>query len=132
MGLPSGIGPMKADECQIAPVPFKAFVDALLAWHRRTSHTVMAALAEGFVATVLVLAERAGIEVNWQPAGYRSRPARSPHARTCGDGRGAGRDPVLARFLRVSRGPPHNAFTTDDARPCSAGGGGSGGGGGGP
>ncbi|WDT59807.1 DUF6086 family protein [Streptomyces sp. G7(2002)] len=70
VGLPSGIGPMKADECQIDPVPFKAFVDALLAWHRRTSHAVMAALAEGFVAAVLVLAERAGIEVNWQPAGF--------------------------------------------------------------
>ncbi|MEU2792333.1 DUF6086 family protein [Streptomyces sp. NPDC007100] len=70
LGLPSGIGPMQADECQIDPVAFKAFVDALLAWHRRTSHAVVAALSQGFVATVLVLAERAGIEVNWQPAGY--------------------------------------------------------------
>ncbi|WP_411135572.1 DUF6086 family protein [Streptomyces sp. C10] len=69
VGLPSGIGPIKADGCQIDPVIFKAFVDALLAWRRRTSHAVMAALAEGFVATVVVLAERAGIEVNWQPAG---------------------------------------------------------------
>ncbi|WP_181923751.1 DUF6086 family protein [Streptomyces inhibens] len=70
VGLPSGIGPMKADECQIDPTIFKTFVDALLAWHRRTSHAVMAALSEGFVATVLVLAERAGIEVNWQPADF--------------------------------------------------------------
>ncbi|MFJ9643642.1 DUF6086 family protein [Streptomyces sp. NPDC101206] len=69
LGLPSGIGPMQGDECQIDPLVFKAFVDALLAWHRRTSHAVMAALSEGFVATVLVLAERAGIEVKWQPAG---------------------------------------------------------------
>ncbi|MBT2408893.1 MULTISPECIES: DUF6086 family protein [unclassified Streptomyces] len=68
VGLPSGIGTMKADACQIDSTTFKAFVDALLAWHRRTSHAVMAALSEGFVATVLVLAERAGIEVNWQPA----------------------------------------------------------------
>jgi hypothetical protein len=30
----------------------------------------MAALSEGFVATVLVLADRAGIEVNWQPARF--------------------------------------------------------------
>ncbi|MFG2140983.1 DUF6086 family protein [Streptomyces sp. NPDC048650] len=67
VGLPSGIGPMKDDECQIDPTAFTAFVDALLAWHRRTNHAVMAALSEGFVATVLVLAERAGIEVNWQP-----------------------------------------------------------------
>ncbi|MEV5944552.1 DUF6086 family protein [Streptomyces sp. NPDC051994] len=69
LSLPSGIGPMQADECQIDPVLFKEFVDALLAWHRRTTHAVMAALSEGFVATVLVLAERAGIEVNWQPSG---------------------------------------------------------------
>ncbi|MEU9502475.1 DUF6086 family protein [Streptomyces sp. NPDC048196] len=68
LGLPSGIGPMQADECQIDPRAFKAFVDALLAWHRRMSHAVMAALSEGFVATVLVLAGRAGIEVNWHPA----------------------------------------------------------------
>ncbi|UKY53718.1 DUF6086 family protein [Streptomyces inhibens] len=68
LGLPSGIGPMQADEYQIDPSAFKAFVDALLAWHRRMSHAVMAALSEGFVATVLVLAERAGIEVNWHPA----------------------------------------------------------------
>lgn len=59
---------MQADECQIDPSAFKAFVDALLAWHRGMSHAVMAALSEGFVATVLVLAERAGIEVNWHPA----------------------------------------------------------------
>ncbi|WP_249375554.1 DUF6086 family protein [Streptomyces sp. I05A-00742] len=70
LGLPSGIGPMRGDECQIDPLVFKAFVDALLAWRQRTSHAVMAALSEGFVATVLVLAERAGIEVKRQPAGF--------------------------------------------------------------
>ncbi|MFE4642377.1 DUF6086 family protein [Streptomyces sp. NPDC056730] len=68
LGQPSGIGPMEADACQIDPVVFEAFVDALLARHRRTSHAVMTALSEGFVATVLVLAERAGIEVRWQAA----------------------------------------------------------------
>lgn len=70
LGLPSGIGPMQADECQIDPIAFQEFVDALLAWHRKTSHAVTAALSEGFVATVLVLAERAGIEVNWLPADF--------------------------------------------------------------
>ncbi|MFD2121765.1 DUF6086 family protein [Streptomyces cirratus] len=68
LGLPSGIGPMQADECQIDPIVFKEFVDALLAWHRRTGHAVMAALSEGFVATTLVLAERAGIEVTGSQA----------------------------------------------------------------
>ncbi|MEU6062589.1 DUF6086 family protein [Streptomyces sp. NPDC047097] len=63
--LPSGIGPMKRDECQIEVLVFESFVVALLAWHRRTSHAVVLALSEGFTATVLVLAERAGIEVDW-------------------------------------------------------------------
>jgi hypothetical protein len=68
VGLPSGIGPMEADECQIDPIAFAAFVDALLAWHGETRHAVMAKLSEGFVATVLALAEIANIEVSWQAA----------------------------------------------------------------
>lgn len=72
LGLPSGIGPMENDECQVAPVAFGAFVDALLAWHRGTSHGVVSALSEGFTATVLVLAERAGITVDW--ARLETRP----------------------------------------------------------
>ncbi|MER5973426.1 DUF6086 family protein [Streptomyces sp. NPDC002055] len=65
LGLPSGIGPVQDDECEIDPAVFEVFVAALLAWHRKNSHAVMAALSEGFVATVLVLAERAGIALNW-------------------------------------------------------------------
>ncbi|MFD7876800.1 DUF6086 family protein [Streptomyces sp. NPDC059766] len=68
VGLPSGIGPMESDECQIDPIAFAAFVDALLAWHSRTRHAVMATVSEGFVATVLALAEIANIEVSWQSA----------------------------------------------------------------
>ncbi|MEV6163959.1 DUF6086 family protein [Streptomyces sp. NPDC052052] len=68
VGLPSGIGCMEADECQIDPIAFAAFVDALLAWHSKTRHAVMATLSEGFVATVLALAEGANIEVSWQAA----------------------------------------------------------------
>ncbi|WP_395508517.1 DUF6086 family protein [Streptomyces racemochromogenes] len=68
LGLPSGIGPMQADECRIDPLVFSAFVDALLAWHRGTRHAVVVSLSEGFVATVLVLADRAGVQVTWPPA----------------------------------------------------------------
>ncbi|MFF8833383.1 DUF6086 family protein [Streptomyces sp. NPDC015131] len=64
LGLPSGLGPMTDDECQIDPRAFETFVHALLAHHRRTSHAVLLALSEGFTATVLVLAERAGITVD--------------------------------------------------------------------
>ncbi|WP_345651112.1 DUF6086 family protein [Streptomyces siamensis] len=64
--LPSGIGPMESDESRIDPVTFQMFVAALLAQHRRTSHGVMNALSEGFVATMLVLAERADLEIDWE------------------------------------------------------------------
>lgn len=64
VGLPSGIGPMREDEAQISPGVFEEFVHALLAWRGRTNHAVVSALSDGFVATVLVLADRAGI-VAW-------------------------------------------------------------------
>lgn len=67
--LPSGLGPMEMDECAIDPVAFAAFVEALLDRHRRTGHAVVLALSEGFTATVLVLAERAGIEPDWARLG---------------------------------------------------------------
>ncbi|MGW7363705.1 DUF6086 family protein [Streptomyces sp. NPDC054841] len=67
LGLPSGIGPMVADECQVDPAAFEIFVNALLAEHRRTRHRVMLALSDGFVATMVVLAERARVNVRWTP-----------------------------------------------------------------
>ncbi|WP_206328524.1 DUF6086 family protein [Streptomyces sp. S3(2020)] len=63
LGVPSGFGPMENDECAIDPAVFGTFVDALLDLHDRTRHGIIDALSEGFVATVLVLAERAGVEV---------------------------------------------------------------------
>lgn len=67
LGLPSGIGPMENDECQIDPVALGSFVNGLLARHQRTSHAVILALSEGFIATLLVLAQRADVEVCWTP-----------------------------------------------------------------
>ena len=32
VGLPSGIGPMEADETEVSPALFGAFVSALMAW----------------------------------------------------------------------------------------------------
>lgn len=61
LGLPSGIGPMEMDECQIDPAVLGVFAEALVARHGRAGHAVIRALSEGFVATVLVLAERAGV-----------------------------------------------------------------------
>jgi hypothetical protein len=67
--LSSGIQPMENDESQIDLALFEIFVNALLAQHRRTSHAVVLALSESFTATVLVLAERAGIRVDWAQFG---------------------------------------------------------------
>ncbi|AJE40130.1 DUF6086 family protein [Streptomyces nodosus] len=76
--LSSGIGPMENDECQIDPDTFEVFVNALLAQRRRTSHAILLALSEGFTATVLALAERAGITVDW--AQLESAPDGAPEA----------------------------------------------------
>ncbi|WP_337463411.1 DUF6086 family protein [Streptomyces sp. AA1529] len=99
--LPSGIGPMVNDECQISPDTFEIFVSALLAQHRKTHHTIRHALCEGFTATVLVLAERAGIKVDWTRHG--AAPG-SPARRGAGLHRG-GRVRPCGRHNLVS-GPP--------------------------
>ncbi|GGL89698.1 hypothetical protein GCM10010129_36940 [Streptomyces fumigatiscleroticus] len=62
-GVPSGLGPMENDECQIDPAAFEVFVNALLEWQEGRSHRVIDALSEGFTATVLALARRARVEV---------------------------------------------------------------------
>ncbi|MFI9291644.1 hypothetical protein H4W23_39185 [Streptomyces gardneri] len=67
--LPSGIAPMENDECQISPDTFEIFVNALLVKHRGSGHAIWLALSEGFIAIVLVLAERAGIKVDWERHG---------------------------------------------------------------
>ncbi|ROP46278.1 hypothetical protein EDD94_5933 [Streptomyces sp. PanSC9] len=95
LGLPSGLGRMENDECQVDPVAFGVFTNSLLARHRRTGHSVLLALSEGFVATVLVLAGRAGVPVDW--AGLEAVPdgplgtSRSRHVRGCPDRPRAGR-----------------------------------------
>ncbi|MGF0164881.1 DUF6086 family protein [Streptomyces koyangensis] len=62
LGLASGLAPMDMDECKIEVGAFREYTEALVARHLRTGHRVILALSEGFVATVLVLARRAGIE----------------------------------------------------------------------
>lgn len=75
VGFPSGIGPMVGDEAQIGAEPFEAFVAGVLAWRGRTNHAVLAALSDGLIATLVVLAERSGVVVRWpaQPGGVEER-----------------------------------------------------------
>jgi hypothetical protein len=52
-------------ECRIDPPAFEGFVNAVLVWWDRTGSAVIDALAGGFVATLVALAEKAGVEVRW-------------------------------------------------------------------
>ncbi|MGW6709517.1 DUF6086 family protein [Streptomyces sp. NPDC054956] len=65
LDLPSGIGPLENDECQIDPAVLGPFTEALLARYGGTGHAIVQALSDGFIATVLVLAERTGARVHW-------------------------------------------------------------------
>jgi hypothetical protein len=56
--LPSGLGPMNADECEIDMAVFEAFVDALIRRYVQSNHVVLRSLMQGFIATAVVLVER--------------------------------------------------------------------------
>ncbi|MGW6318622.1 DUF6086 family protein [Streptomyces sp. NPDC055099] len=67
LGLPSGIGQGKhwgdPDTLEVDVVVYEEFMRGLVDRHCRTCHPVIRTLSEGFVATALALARRAGIEV---------------------------------------------------------------------
>ncbi|MEV0324263.1 DUF6086 family protein [Streptomyces sp. NPDC050658] len=80
LGLPSGIGQGRhwgdPDTLEVDPAVYAEFTRGLVAWHCRTGHSVILALSEGFAATALALAWRAGIEVEMPE---------SVSAHACGD-----------------------------------------------
>lgn len=87
--VPTGIGPMRADDYEIDLDVFVAFVDALVAQYLSSSHAILRSLLEGFVATALVMVDRAGRTVPSLQAtatldprdvsvGPGDRPARPP------------------------------------------------------
>ncbi|MGC4744961.1 DUF6086 family protein [Micromonospora sp. DT201] len=59
----TGIGPMRADDYEIDLDVFVGFVDALVAQYLSSSHTILRSLLEGFIATALVMVDRAGRNV---------------------------------------------------------------------
>ncbi len=104
-GLPTGLGPMRDDECQIELEVFTAFVSALVHRYERSNHAILHALMEGFIATALVLVQRAGAE----PArsggdGWRDVQVSRPSTRLPEDG-ATGRWAELA--ARYARSMPH-------------------------
>ncbi|MFD4032025.1 DUF6086 family protein [Streptomyces sp. NPDC058637] len=100
LGMPSGIGPQDADAYQVDPDAFAAFVHALLRWHRDTGHRVMRALSDGFVATALALAERAGIEVDFGSPDFDRDTA-------CHDGRARPHTPARDEWSSALRRDAH-------------------------
>ncbi|MFD9549791.1 DUF6086 family protein [Nocardia salmonicida] len=61
LGVSSGIGPMESDACEVTPAVLEVFLATVLAWRGRSGHAVVQALSDGFLATLLVIAERAGV-----------------------------------------------------------------------
>ncbi|MEU4667587.1 DUF6086 family protein [Amycolatopsis sp. NPDC023774] len=61
--LPTGISPKAADEWAIDPPVFTAFVDALADRYQRSTHLILRSMVEGFLATAMVLLDRAGAEI---------------------------------------------------------------------
>ena len=91
--LPCGIKPAlhiaNADEWAIDLYVFQQFVHALADRYQRSTHLILRALTEGFVATAMVMLERAGGEAPPQPrpnaqfdhrdvslSGQRAKPGR--------------------------------------------------------
>lgn len=70
-GLPTGLGPMENDDCEVDPAAFAAFVSALIARYEHSNHRILHALMEGFIATALVLVDRSGSELPASDAGWR-------------------------------------------------------------
>ncbi|MGP3966030.1 DUF6086 family protein [Nonomuraea sp. 3N208] len=62
-GLPTGLGPMESDECEVDLATFAAFVSTLIGRYERSNHPILHSLMEGFIATALVLVERGGAEL---------------------------------------------------------------------
>ncbi|ANS70488.1 hypothetical protein SLINC_8264 [Streptomyces lincolnensis] len=81
--LPSGIGQGKhwgdPGTLEVDPALYAEFARDLVAWHCRTGHSVILALSEGFVATAVALARRAGIELEMPEPGSGHVPGRVRH-----------------------------------------------------
>jgi hypothetical protein len=56
---PTGIGPVIADEYAIDLPVFESFVGALVLHYQRATHSIMKSMMDGFIATSMVMLERA-------------------------------------------------------------------------
>jgi hypothetical protein len=56
----SGLGELYNDECEVDLPVFNHFIEQLVDQYRRSNHGVLRALMAGFLATSMVLVQRAG------------------------------------------------------------------------
>ncbi len=56
----SGLGDIIEDECQVDLPVFEGFLAAAARQYQQTAHPILRSLMTGFLATAMVLAERAG------------------------------------------------------------------------
>lgn len=61
--IPSGLGDIIEDECDIDPVLFGKFLSQLVRQHDTTAHPILKSLIVGFIGPALVLADRAGLSL---------------------------------------------------------------------
>ncbi len=71
--LPTGIGPCVNDEYEIDLDLFVPFVEALTGRYLRANHPILVSMIEGFLATAIVMVQRAGRDVQ------ALRARREPH-----------------------------------------------------
>ncbi|MFG3690971.1 DUF6086 family protein [Micromonospora sp. NPDC047740] len=99
---PTGIGAMDADDYEVDLDVFVGFVDALVEQYLSSSHAILRSLLEGFLATALVLVDRAGRAV---PA-LHAPATLDPRDISVGPGGiGALGDPVRLRELADALAP---------------------------
>ncbi|MEV5708625.1 DUF6086 family protein [Actinoallomurus sp. NPDC052274] len=106
--LPTGLGPMVEDECQVDMAAFTAFVRALIGRYEASNHRILRSLMEDFIAVALVLVERGGgtLRPSDPPVGWQDVQAGPGTELPPSDQRG-GTERWAALVAEYARAMPH-------------------------
>lgn len=63
LGVPSGIGDLIEDECEVDLVPFQGFCTSAVARYDETTNGLLRSMTVGLIATALALLQRAGGQI---------------------------------------------------------------------
>jgi len=61
--VPTGVGPVVADEYQLDLPVFQTFVESLIQRFEKATHSELRGMTGGFIATSVVMLERSGVQV---------------------------------------------------------------------